>query len=102
MPEIPSCFDRCDGLSGRPGTPAAAGQVTTSGPGSTSTVPIDERGDSPTIERAEQATITKDLTMSWDEAATRILFMGRGTTQTDSLGLKTKILSTEIKHQQGN
>lgn len=101
MPEIPSCFDRCDGLDGRPGTPAAAGQVTTSGPGSTSTVPIDERGDSPTIERAEQATITKNLTMSWDEAATRILFMGRGTTQTDSLGLKTKILSTEIQHQHG-
>ena len=102
--DIPSCFDRCDGLDGRPGTPAAADQISVAGAGgatSLSTIVINERSDSPTIERAEQATITKELTMSWDEAVTRILFMGRGTTQTDSFGLKTKILSAEIRRQHG-
>lgn len=104
MPELPSGFDRADGLDGRIGTATPAGAIeadTADGTVEVSEIPIQELPDSPTIERAEQATLTHRYQMSWEEALTRIAFLGRGVIREDSSGNLTKMLSASIQHERG-
>lgn len=102
---LPSGFSRADGLSGRPGTPTPAGAVTIDTAAGTklavTEAPVEEHPDSPEIERAEQATITHKFSMSWDEAVTRMTFLGRGLVETDEFGNGTKLLSAKICHKPG-
>jgi len=103
MPELPSCFDRADGIDGRPGTPAPEDSILNTSPlgEGVENIPIEEDPESPEIERAEQATISKNYRMSWDEALNRIVGLGRGTLLRDSSGNVTKILSCKIQRLKG-
>lgn len=89
MADLPTGFDRADGLDGRLGTATPAGAInadSASGTTSIDDIPIEELPDSPTMERAEQATWTHRFRMSLQEAKTRILSLGRGTVREDSFG----------------
>lgn len=103
--ELPNGLNWADGLEGRLGTatPAAVIKVQ-SGNGATDVedISIEELDDSPEIERAEQATITHRFTMAWNEALTRLQFLGRGTLLEDDYGNITKILSATVKRQKPN
>ena len=100
--------DRNDGttqggiLKGGTATPAAlvvvkaAGGVTSIG-----NIPIEELDDSPTFERAEQATIVHHFRMSWSEALNRIRIYGRGALVTDSGGNFYRVLSSSVQYQKG-
>jgi hypothetical protein len=105
MPELPNGFDRADGLDGRIGTVTPEGAIRVrSGNGgidSISEVQPEEAPESPTIERAEQATICHEFTMPWSEAMNQIQVYGRGTLLEDSFGDLTRVLSSEIKHKKG-
>jgi len=105
MAELELGFDRADGLSGRNGTATPSGAVTARAGGqniAVADIPIEELPDSPTVERAEQATLTHRFRMSWEEALTQIQFLGRGLVREDSLGNVFKLLSASIQHEQGN
>jgi hypothetical protein len=102
--ELPVGFDRADGVSGRIGTATPAGSIlyqTSSGAMTIDDVTIEELPDSPDIERAEQATISKTYRMSWTECLNRIAFIGRGTYAEDSFGNGYLVLSCSIKHEPG-
>lgn len=104
MADLPYGFDRADGLVGRLGTATPAGAIRVQENGAAidiSNMSIQELPDSPTIERAEQATITHVYRMSWSEAVTRIGFIGRGAVVTDSTGNYYLVLSASIQHEQG-
>lgn len=104
MPDLPYGFDRADGLEGRLGTATPENSIIVHSGGSVinlDDLPIEEQPDSPTIERAEQATITKVFRMSWNEAKTRIEFLGRGSVVTDSYGNIYLVLSCTIQHEKG-
>ena len=62
---------------------------------------IEELPESPDIERAEQATITKTFRMSWTECLNRISVIGRGSLVTDTWGNVYFVLSASIKHEHG-
>lgn len=104
-PEIlPSGFDRADGEDGRLGTatPAGAIEIDTGGDYSEGTAQVEEMPDSPTIERAEQATITHTWRINdWQVAKDTIEFYGRGRIWTDSDGRLTKVLSSTLQHEKG-
>jgi hypothetical protein len=103
MPDLTTGFDRADGIAGRLGTATPAGAVEVDVSGQTGTVaefmPIEELTDSPTIERAEQATLTHKFRMSYDEAMNRIQWLGRGLVREDSFGNVFKLLSASIQHE---
>jgi hypothetical protein len=103
MAELNTGFDRADGLGGRLGTPDPAGAIAADSGGLTGTVEavatIEEDVDSPTIERAEQGTISHQFRMSWAEAKFRIQLLGRGFVREDSNGNVVKLLSSSIQHQ---
>jgi hypothetical protein len=105
MPELPSGFDRADGLAGRLGTATPDGAVLADWAGQYGKpidgLPIEEQPDSPTIERAEQATFTRHIRMPWEEALNRIQWLGRGVVQQDSFGNLTKILSATLQREKG-
>lgn len=104
MPDLPSGFDRADGLYGRLGTPTPVGAVEADRAGATMTVDQvgpEELPDSPTIERGEQATISHEYETSWEDGLTRIVGLGRGLLQVDSGGNLTKMLSASIRHVKG-
>lgn len=105
MAAIETGFDRADGLAGRNGTPTPAGAITARYNGNdveVSALPIEELADSPTIERAEQGTITKKFRMPYTEALTQIQWLGRGLVREDSLGNVFKLLSATITHESGD
>lgn len=108
MADLPFGFDRADGVTVLPGggtmgtaTPSgsiialAAGGVTT-----LANMPIEELPESPEIERAEQATITKTFRMSWSECLNRINFLGRGSLVVDTYGNSYLVLSASIHHEE--
>lgn len=104
MPDLPAGFDRADGLNGRLGTPTPAGAInadTVNGTGSVDDIPIEELPDSPTMERAEQATFTHRFRMSLVEATNRLLGLGMGTIRVDSYGNLFKVLSATITPERG-
>ncbi len=104
MADLPWGFDRADGLEGRAGTATPSGAIVIQGGGGVTNIDdmaLEELPDSPEIERAEQATITKTYRMSWNEALTRISFLGRGSLVYDSFGNLYLVLSAHIKHEQG-
>lgn len=98
--ELPSGFDRADGLSGRPGTPTPKGAVVIQSRDAATLEgsPIEEEPDSPVIERAEQATISQRFRLPYLEGQNRIRFLGRGTVRIDSFNNVTKILSSKLTH----
>lgn len=104
MPQLPSCFDRADGVDERPGTPSDAGQFKVQVPGNPNAnitnVTLEEEASSPEIERAEQATIVHRFRTSWEDALTRLETLGRGRVLEDSEGRLTKILSSRVVREQ--
>jgi hypothetical protein len=106
MPGLNTGLDRGDGIDGRIGTPTPVDAVTADGPdGSYGTVdevvPIEELPDSPTIERAEQATLTHKFRMPWTEAVERIKYLPRGLIREDSFGEVYKLLSSTVQYEKG-
>jgi hypothetical protein len=102
---LPSGIDWADGLSGRLGTASPDSSIiyNTPGGGSTSqSVPFNEITNSPTLERAEQATCTHKYTLSWAEAQLLIGILGRGTLINDSYGNYYRILSSTIQRTKPN
>ena len=104
---LPHFLDRADGVtnygSGTVGAPTPAGAITIQGPIGATDYEIQEDVDSPTLERAEQATITKSFhDLSWNEACTRIDSLGRGGILIDQFGNQIRILSSTIQSQRGN
>ena len=104
MANISTGLDRSDGSSGQLGTATPAGTVRVQSPGGNTninSIPLNENPDSPTIERAEQATLSHEFTLSWAEAFNRIRFLSRGQVSIDSYGNYTKLLSASVQHQKG-
>tara|TARA_R110000868_G_scaffold245626_7_gene502234 strand:+ start:19457 stop:20773 length:1317 start_codon:yes stop_codon:yes gene_type:complete len=103
---LPQGIDWADGLSGRIGTPSGSAIKVQSynGASSTSGVQIEEDHDSPTLERAEQATCVHTYRMPYEEALNRINIYGRGTLVTDSTGNIYRVLSSSMKRmgKEGN
>lgn len=98
MADLENGLDWADGLDGRNGTPTPDSAVQMfSSVGSDQ--PIEEMVDSPTCERAEQATLTHRFTMSWEDGLNFIPLYGRGTILTDSFGNITRVLSATIQRQ---
>lgn len=109
MPDLPYGFDRADGVTELPhggtvGTPTPPGIILVTSAGGLSGIentPIEELPESPEIERAEQATITKTYRMSWEECLNRITVIGRGSLVSDTWGNVYFVLSASIRHEQG-
>lgn len=96
----PSGFDRATGASGFPGTATPAGAVIVRSANDAITIngiQLEELTSSPSIERAEQATIRHQFRLPLASAMTLILALGRGTFLQDSFGNQTRILSSEIQ-----
>lgn len=106
---IPVGTNRGDGITvlrvqpnGAPGTPTVFGTPIPSldfclasnlGPYS-----IEEKPDSPTFERAEQATVQHSLSLaSWENGLNYIGWLGRGAFVTDTYGNVWRILSSSLK-----
>ena len=104
---LPSGFDRADGLESRIGTATPTGAVAfdhysgSYGSVGENMLP-EELPDSPTIERAEQATITHTYRCGWDVGKQLIEFYGRGVVWEDSEGRLTKVLSSSLQHEHGD
>src|SRR6478736_1872097 len=105
MPDLSTGFDRADGEGGRLGTSTPVDSVLADIPGGTTTtvdnIPVEELPDSPSMERAEQATFTHKFRMSLSEAMQRLQFLGRGTIREDSFGNVFKILSCTVNPEKG-
>ena len=63
--------------------------------------PVEEEVDSPLIERAEQATITKRFNMGWEDGKDEIAGLGRGTVLQDSWGNVVRVLSSTLQRLRG-
>lgn len=106
---LPFGFDRADGVTPLPPQPLGAGGSdailgtpvpefglqSSSNNGGIPTIENDD--DSPTIERAEQATSMGSLKMSWTDCLNYIPLIGRGTFVQDSFGNVWRILSSKIQ-----
>ena len=106
---LPHFLDRADGSdygAGPVGAPTPAKAITVQSyleGGDPTAYQIQEDVDSPTLERAEQATITKSFhDLSWTEACTRITGLGRGGVLIDKFGNQIRILSSNIQSQRGD
>lgn len=93
----PSCYDRADGLAGRPGTATPPGAVVIAGPNT-----LEEDPESPQIERGDQATIVHQFRAPWETCLAIIATTALGTVQRDSFGNITQVLSAEIQHLKGD
>lgn len=100
--ELPSGLDRGDGLNGRLGTPTPDGARIVDTANNDGEVVDEELPDSPTIQRAEQGTITHSTRHDWNNAITRILTLNRGVIRVDSGGNVTKILSVDLQHERAD
>lgn len=104
--KLPAGIDWADGLNGNLGTPSPADSVKASASaGAVSAVtgiPIEELADSPTIERAEQATVTHSYIMPYAEALNRLSIYGRGSLRYDSVGNYYRTLSSSVTRMKGN
>lgn len=96
---VPTGVDRADGLLGREGTATPAEARLVQSPGGLATIPLQEFPDSPTIERAEQCTVTHRFTVDWNEGLTRLSALSRGAIMYDSYGNTYRVLSATIQHQ---
>lgn len=105
MPDLPSLFDRADGNDGRLGIATPSGVIIVNDNGTISdwtdapAIKLRELANSPEVERAEQATITKTFVMDWNEAVTRITTLGRGTLMVDESGNVTRVLSSRLSRE---
>ena len=106
LDKLPSGIDWADGLNGNLGTPSPASAVkANASAGAVSTVasiPVEELPDSPTIERAEQATITHSYILPYAEAINKISIYGRGTLTKDSVDNYYRVLSSSLTRMKGN
>lgn len=105
---FPTGFDDGDGITPLPnqpigaggsapfGTPTPAGAMTIALPPGTVTQPPQEDPDSPSIERAEQATVSHTMSMSLADGKNLIGGYARGVFLRDSFGNITRILSSRI------
>jgi len=116
---LPVGFDRADGkfqlppqpigsagTSSTVGTPTPYGAIVIQSPNGGTDYETEELTESPEIERAEQATFTHRLTMSWRNAVQFIGMLARGTFVQDSgqYGTSTiwRILSSRIRSLRGD
>lgn len=103
LDNLPQGVDRADGLGGRLGTATINLSVSTPDGGDTiDFIPINEAPDSPTIERAEQATCTHKYTLSYNEGINRLNIYGRGTLVRDSFYNYWRVLSTSLQRVRGD
>ena len=75
---------------------AANGGVTING------IQVEELDDSPELERAEQATLTKRFRMPYNMGQQLIQFMARGTILQDNEGNKVRIMASTIRKEKPN
>ncbi len=97
---LPVGFDRADGSVAGYGTAMPDDSVfvqSANGAETVAQVQIEEMGDSPQLERGEQATLTHRFTMGYERAVNEIQFLGRGTVRMDSYGFYWKVLSASIQ-----
>lgn len=105
MADLPSLFDRADGLDGREGIATPRGVILVADNGTLSdwtdqpAILLRELANSPEVERAEQATITKTFLMDYEQAKTRLSTMGRGTILVDEEGDVTRVLSAKLTRE---
>ena len=110
---IPSGYDRADGVTPLPiqpygtggtstvGTATPAGALVVQGPGGGGFV-VQESTESPTIERAEQCTVEHTLKdMTWLNALQCLGSLGRGAFMQDSFGYIWRVLSSKISSRRG-
>ena len=113
MPEIPTTpilfppngLDRASGLDGLPGTPTPDGTVMIVTPNGND-VPLnavffEEYPDSPTVERAEQATITHRFACDETTGQSLISAYNRGSILLDSNNNLTRVLSNTLQYTKG-
>jgi hypothetical protein len=108
MPQLPSIFDRADGLNGREGiaTPAAAIWINDAGTQFDITDPayglkLREACTSPEIERAEQCTITHTFLTDYNDGRTRLSTLGRGTLLVSEDSDVSRVLSARMQRERG-
>ena len=103
---LPAGIDWADGLNGNFGTASPAASVkATSNAGANSTldsIAVEESPDSPTIERAEQATVTHTFILPYNQALNRLAIYGRGSLRADSVGNYYRTLSSSVTKLRGN
>ncbi len=98
----PNCFDRADGLEGRPGTPdpiSGAYLINTSQGG---TFFLEEESNSPEIERSEQGTIVHKFRCNPQTANILITTIGRGYLLIDSAGNTSRVVNSRLSYNKGN
>ncbi len=99
---LPQGIDWADGLNGHLGTaPASNSIIAKSANGATSgtNFQIEEEAESPTIERAEQATIVHTYRLPYDQALNRLAIYGRGALVSDSSGNVYRVLSSSVRRR---
>ena len=100
---LPKGINRADGLGGRLGIATVGRVVNTPDGGNTpDSIPINELPDSPTIERAEQGTVTHKYSMSYTEALNRCAIYGRGTMVVDEAANYWRVLSSTVQYVRGD
>jgi hypothetical protein len=110
---LPWGFNRGDGTTALPAFPiGASGSGTFGTPADPDAVVTtasaeflaggDELPDSPTIERAEQATIMHRTRMTWENGLAYITVLPRGTIVEDSFGNIYRLLSATLQSENGN
>lgn len=107
---VPVGYDRADGLDGRPGVATPSGSVLVQRGGATidiSDLDLDELPNSPSIERAEQMTVSKTYRGAWALVTFYQQFLYRGVVVMDS-GETTfgepfyyLVLSCDVEHEEG-
>lgn len=98
----PSGVDRADGSVGKGGTATPPGSIIASdasGAQSVDQIALQELPSSPSIERAEQATIRHQFVLPLNQALNLQSGIGRGTFLQDSFGNQTRVLSCEVQAQ---
>ncbi len=94
--QIPSIFDRADGVTpGAGGIEEAPGSVLVNSAGGVGAF-FYETSDSPEVESAEQSTIVHKFHCDYDTAQIYMLTNPRGTYLTDQYGDVSRVLSTKI------
>jgi hypothetical protein len=106
---LPQGVNRADGEPKKNGVGYRLGTKTSgrtiSTPGGKTTpddIPINELPDSPTIERAEQGTVTHKYTMSYTEALNRCNIYGRGQMVVDEADNYWRVLSSTVQYVRGD
>jgi hypothetical protein len=104
--KLPAGIDWADGLGKNLGTPSPSGSILANADNGSvhqvSKIPLEELPDSPTLERAEQATVTHSFVLPYSEALNKLAIYGRGALRQDSVGNYYRVLSSSVTRMKGN